>query len=150
MTCCADKKNASHDIVNRNRANFHYIGQSDRWSQNINLWTRFSSFWLFRLMNNRIAVAAAAKISTKLQYSVRERKENEMRFYWYWTRACTRKDPAKKYYVNYSTEIMIIPPTVRYIQISCFSSLARSLWDDFSYQTLWWWQKSIENIFSAT
>lgn len=27
--------------------------------------------------------------------------------------------PAKNYYVNYRTEIMIIPATVRYIQISC-------------------------------
>lgn len=58
------------------------------------------------------------------------RKANEMKFYWYWTwsRGCWGmgvKDeekieiyPAKNYYENYRTEIMIIPATVRYIQIS--------------------------------
>lgn len=43
----------------RNLLNFHYteernraIRPSDRWSQNINLWTRFSSLWLFRLLRS--------------------------------------------------------------------------------------------------
>lgn len=34
--------------------------------------------------------------------------------------------------------------------VRCLLSSEPHSRDDFSYQTLWWWQKSIENIFSAT
>lgn len=129
------------------------IGQSDRCSQNINLWMWFS-FWTFiqvQLVNN-----FGRRTFHKASILPAQEKRMKWNFidigheHWLAEEKDRKIYPVKNYYVNYSTKIMIIPrlsDTYKSPLHFPFSPFTKG-W--LSYQTLWWWQKSIENIFSAT
>lgn len=71
----------------------------DRWSQNINLWTWFSL--LFRSGSWTILESCAKSWRNIHKASIfRKRKANEMKFYWYWTRALTKRRKRKIYPVK--------------------------------------------------
>lgn len=140
-TCCMIRRILFSGGICRGKSSFgNRIGQSDRWSQNINLWMWFS----FR---------SSISWSIHKGFNIPKRKANEMKFYWYWTRALTQREkkkdrkiyPVKNYYVNYRAQLMIIPRLSDTYKSPLTSSKGMTFLSNFMMMT-----KSIEKIFSAT
>lgn len=162
MTCCADK--SEERPCYRESVEFPLLGgaenrairPSDRWSQNINLWTRFSSLWLLagssaRHMNNRsgdIHKASIFRASKKGEWNeILLILDTSM----YSKRSCKEilRELQHRNYDN-TSDCPIHTNLLLLILPAPAHALSARTGNDFSYQTLWWWQKSIENISSAT